>query len=176
MAYISALHSTCYILLGKEAHTWQTVHTPLYSLTVWIAWVIHVLCRSTISIPVDQQIHSVNLHHVIVLPSFVFIFPHVFYYLVIFVNILHFKKAATLTIFCMSYFSFFPKALLYSFVFAIQTTIAIIIVIQRDRIGFSNLRYYKSGHNWQILPTGSQQVWNRLRTDSEQTQNRCSDF
>ncbi len=56
------LHSTLYIHLGKEAHTWQTIHSPLYYLTVWIAGVIYVLCWSTILIPVDLQIHSVNLH------------------------------------------------------------------------------------------------------------------
>ncbi len=78
-------------------------------------------------IPIDPQIHSVNLHYVIVLPSFVFSFPHVLYDIVIFFNILHCKKAATLTIFCISYFYFFPKTLLYFFVFAIQSAIASII-------------------------------------------------
>ncbi len=40
---------------------------------------IYVLCRSPNFIPVSPQSHSINLYYVIVLPSFVFNFPHVLY-------------------------------------------------------------------------------------------------
>ncbi len=110
---------------------WQTVHTPLHVLTVWIAQVIYVLCWSTIFIPIDTQIHPINLHYLIVPPSVVFNFPHILYDIFIFFMSSVAKKAATLTICCLSYFYFFPCALLYSCVIAIKSAISIIITIHR---------------------------------------------
>ncbi len=51
----------------------------------------YVFCWSIPLIPIDTQIHSVNLHYLIVPHSLVFNFAHVLYEIFIFFNSLHCK-------------------------------------------------------------------------------------